>query len=74
MERNTPRWGKWSRNRIVEAVDYWVQALEPAALREARSMEHERHIGINPQHSGMTEIFGDVRAPDALAVAGAASA
>jgi hypothetical protein len=67
LERNAPRWGNWSRNRIVETVDYWVQALEPAALREARSLDATRHIGVSPLHSGLAEIWGDVRTPDALA-------
>jgi len=67
LERNAPRWGKWSRQRIVEAVDYWVQVLEPPAVRQARDFEQSRHIGVNPQHSGLAEIFGDVRTPDALA-------
>jgi len=67
LERNAPRWGTWSRNRIVEAIDYWVQVLEPAAVREARTFDQSRHIGIFPQHSGLAEIFGDVRTPDALA-------
>jgi hypothetical protein len=42
LHRNAPRWGNWSRNRIVETVDYWVQALEPVALREARSLDETR--------------------------------
>lgn len=67
LERNAARWGTWSRNRIIEAVDYWVQVLEPAAVREARAFDQSRHIGISPQHSGLAEIFGDVRTPDALA-------
>ncbi|CAJ1494466.1 DUF222 domain-containing protein [[Mycobacterium] kokjensenii] len=67
LERNAPRWGKWSRARIVEAVDYWIQVLEPVAVREARATEATRHIGISPMHSGLAEIFGDVRTPDALA-------
>ncbi|OBG04447.1 HNH endonuclease signature motif containing protein [Mycolicibacter sinensis] len=67
LERNAVRWGTWSRNRIVEAVDYWVQVLEPAAVREAHSFDQSRHITVVPQHSGLAEIFGDVRTPDALA-------
>ncbi len=67
LERNAPRWGKWSRNRMVEAIDYWVQVLEPAAVREARSIDETRHIGVSPLHSGLAEIWGDVRTPDALA-------
>ncbi|HEX7323663.1 MAG TPA: DUF222 domain-containing protein, partial [Mycobacterium sp.] len=67
LQRNAPRWGNWSRNRIVEAVDYWVQVLEPAAMREMRSLDEGRRIGVTPQHSGLAEIWGDVRTPDALA-------
>lgn len=67
LERNAPRWGKWSRNRIIEAVDYWVQVLEPPAVRQARDFDQSRHIGVFPQHSGLAEIFGHVRTPDALA-------
>ncbi|MCV7384656.1 HNH endonuclease signature motif containing protein [Mycolicibacter longobardus] len=67
LERNAARWGTWSRSRIVEAVDYWVQVLEPAAVREARTLDRSRHIGVAPCHSGLAQLFGDVRAPDALA-------
>lgn len=67
LQRNAARWGTWSRNRIIEAVDYWVQVLEPVAVREARTFDKSRHIGVMPQHSGLAEIFGDVRTPDALA-------
>ena len=61
------RWGRWSYHKIVEVVDYWIQQVEPAAVRVARQAEENRHIGIAPLHSGMAEIWGDVRAPDALA-------
>lgn len=67
LQRNAPKWGAWSRDRIVEAVDFWVQKLEPAAAREARTADESRHIGVSAQHSGLAEIWGDVRAPDALA-------
>lgn len=67
LGRNAPKWGTWSRERIVEAIDYWVQRLEPAAAREARSLDDSRHIRISPHHSGLAEIFGDVRTPDAVA-------
>lgn len=35
-------------------------------LHEARVFAQSRRIGISPQHSGLAEIFGDVRIPDAL--------
>jgi Domain of unknown function (DUF222) len=67
LARTAHRWGRWSHNKIVEVVDYFIQQLEPAALRVARQTDEDRHIGVAPLHSGMAEIWGDVRAPDALA-------
>jgi Domain of unknown function (DUF222) len=67
LARNASRWSRWSRNKIIEVVDYWIQQLEPPAVRVARETQENRHIGISPLHSGMAEIWGDVRAPDALA-------
>ena len=67
LARNAARWSRWSYNKIVEVIDYWVQKLEPAAVRVAREADENRHIGVSPLESGMAEIWGDVRAPDALA-------
>jgi hypothetical protein len=67
LARNASRWSRRSYAKIVEVVDYWIQLLEPTAVRVARETEEKRHIGISPLQSGMAEIWGDVRAPDALA-------
>jgi Domain of unknown function (DUF222) len=67
LARNAARWSRWSYNKIVEVIDYWMQKLEPAAVRVAREADVNRHIGVSPLESGMAEIWGDVRAPDALA-------
>jgi Domain of unknown function (DUF222) len=67
LARDASRWSRRSYSKIVEVVDYWIQRLEPTAVRLARETEENRHIGISPLHSGMAEIWGDVRAPDALA-------
>jgi hypothetical protein len=67
LARTAHRWSSWSYNKIVEIVDYWIQQLEPAAVRVARESDENRHISTAPLHSGMAEIWGDVRAPDALA-------
>jgi hypothetical protein len=67
LARNASRWSRWSYRKIVEVLDYWIQKLEPAAVRMARETEESRHIDIAPLHSGMAEIWGDVRAPDAVA-------
>ncbi len=67
LARHASRWSRRSYNKIVEIVDFWIQKLEPAAVRVARETEESRHIGISPLDSGMAEIWGDVRAPDAVA-------
>jgi Domain of unknown function (DUF222) len=67
LARNASRWSRRSYNKIVEIVDFWIQKLEPAAVRVTRETEESRHIDIAPLHSGMAEIWGDVRAPDAVA-------
>jgi hypothetical protein len=67
LTRNASRWSRRSYRKIVEVLDYWIQKLEPAAVRVARETEDSRHISISPLHSGMAEIWGDVRAPDAVA-------
>ncbi len=67
LVRNAPRWSRWSHKKIVAVVDFWIQKLEPAAVRVARETEKSRHIGVAPLHSGRAEIWGDVRGPDALA-------
>jgi Domain of unknown function (DUF222) len=67
LARNASRWSRRSYSKIVEVVDYWIQKLEPTAVRVARETEENRHIGISPLQCGMAEIWGDVRAPDAVA-------
>jgi len=66
LARTAHRWGRKSYNKIVELTDYAIQRLEPAAVRVAREADEGRHIGVSSQHSGMAEIWGNVRAPDAM--------
>ena len=68
LARKAPRWNKLSREKITEIVDWRVQELDPAAVRVARARDDERHINIGPSESGMAEIWGNVRAPDAAAL------
>jgi len=67
VARTAGRWSRWSYRKIVEAVDYFIQQLEPAAIRVARNLDEGRHVGVSPLYSGMAEIWGEVRAPDAMA-------
>jgi Domain of unknown function (DUF222) len=68
LARNAHRWSRWSNRKIVEVTDYFIQQLEPAAVRVARETDEGRHIGVSPLDSGMAEIWGNVRAPDAIAL------
>ena len=61
-------WNRLSGKRLAELVDSWVAALDPAALRRARSTSEERHIGFGQAHHGMVEFWGALRAPDAAAL------
>jgi hypothetical protein len=67
LARNAAHWNRRSYKKIIEILDYWIQKLEPAAIRLTRETEESRHIGIAPLHSGIAEIWGNVRAPDAVA-------
>jgi hypothetical protein len=67
LARNAHRWSRWSYRKIVEVTDYFIQQVEPAAVRVARETDEGRHIGVSPLDSGMAEIWGDVRAPAAMA-------
>lgn len=62
------KWHGWSRQRIVNAVDATVRVTDPDAARERRvDAEDKRHVGINPQGNGMTELYGTVAASAATA-------
>ena len=61
-------WHGWSRQRILNAVDAAVRAVDPDAARERRvAAEDDRHIGINASDNGMAEIYGSVAAAAATA-------
>ncbi|MEE6136619.1 HNH endonuclease signature motif containing protein [Mycobacterium sp. 050128] len=61
-------WHSWSRQRIVNAVDATVRAVDPDAARERRAgAEKDRHIAIAPLANGMADIYGTVGAAAATA-------
>ncbi|OBA61979.1 HNH nuclease [Mycobacterium sp. 1100029.7] len=62
------KWHGWSKQRIVNAVDATVRALDPDAARLRReSAENDRHIAISPLSNGMADIYGTVGAAAATA-------
>lgn len=61
-------WHGWSRQRIINAVDAAVRAIDPDAARERRvAAEDDRHIGVNALNNGMAEVYGTVAAAAATA-------
>ncbi len=58
-------WNTLSRRRITELIDRWVAELDPAAMRNARSAEEDRHIEFGESRAGMVEFWGALRAADA---------
>jgi hypothetical protein len=61
-------WHGWSRQRIINAVDAAVRALDADAARERRMRaEDDRHIGTRALDNGMAEVYGTVAAATATA-------
>ncbi|CDO87820.1 13e12 repeat-containing protein [Mycobacterium triplex] len=61
-------WRGWSRQRIVNAVDAAVRAVDPEAARRRReTADTDRYIAVAPLSNGMAEIYGTVGAPAAKA-------
>jgi hypothetical protein len=46
-------------------IDRWVTHFDPAALRNARTADGDRHIEFGQAHDGMVEFWGALRACDA---------
>lgn len=56
-------WSGWSRQRVINAVDAAVSALDPDAIRQRRQAgEKERKVAIRPLEGGMAEVAGMVGA------------
>ncbi|MCV7164928.1 HNH endonuclease signature motif containing protein [Mycobacterium stomatepiae] len=56
-------WHGWSRQRIVNAVDATVRAVDPDAARHRReTAESDRYIAISTREDGMADLYGTVAA------------
>lgn len=62
------RLNRLSHNKIVDLVDTWVSNIDIFAKKPKRDIDEGRHVGIGPDRHGMAELWGDLRAPDALAL------
>jgi len=61
-------WQGWSRQRIVNAVDAAVRAVDPDAARERREVaENDRHIAVSAHGNGMADLYGSVAVAAATA-------
>ncbi|CPR13026.1 13e12 repeat-containing protein [Mycobacterium bohemicum DSM 44277] len=64
-------WSNWSRQRIVNAVDAAVRAVDPDAARERReAADKDRYIAVTAGNNGMAEVHGAVAATAAKAFDG----
>jgi hypothetical protein len=61
-------WNALSRRRVGELVDWLVSEADPAAVRSARSAEHDRRIEFGEAHDGVVEFWGALRTTDAAIV------
>ncbi|MEE3062739.1 MAG: HNH endonuclease signature motif containing protein [Actinomycetota bacterium] len=62
------KWHGWSRQRIVNAVDATVRAVDPDAARERReTAANDRYIAISTLDNGMADVYGTVEATAATA-------
>jgi hypothetical protein len=63
------KWQGWSRQRVVNAVDAAVRAIDPDAARERRqAAEDERKIRITASDNGMAEVSGTLAAAAGAAI------
>ena len=65
LARVCPGWNALSHNKLIEAVDWYVREIDPAAVRVARQADDDRHVEIAPTGEGMADLWGKLRATDA---------
>lgn len=67
LSRQIGRWGRLSAAKIIDLIDGIVVATDRLAKKPRRSPDDAREVGIARDCRGMAELWGTVRAPDALA-------
>ncbi len=61
-------WQSWSKQRIVNAVDAAVRAVDPDAARERReAADKNRYVAVSARPDGMADVYGTVAATAAKA-------
>jgi Domain of unknown function (DUF222) len=59
-------WGPLSEYKLVQAIDVWVDAIDPGAVRRCRDSARSRDFTIGDDHeSGTTPVWGRMFSTDA---------
>ena len=61
-------WNRLSNKKLADKIDWSVTDVDLVAKKESRTADEDRHIGIGPDRRGTAELYGALRAPDALAL------
>jgi len=63
------KWKSWSRQRIINAIDAAVLAVDTDAAKERRkAFDEERFVSVDPLPCGMAQLYGHVSASDGATV------
>ncbi|MEE6177071.1 HNH endonuclease signature motif containing protein [Mycobacterium sp. 050134] len=63
MAERIGSWHGWSKQRIVNAIDATVRAVDPDAARERRAAaDSDRYLAVEARENGMSAVFGTVTA------------
>ena len=67
LGRQVGRWNRLSKAKINDLIDRIVVTVDRLAKKPLRGPDDKRDVGIGPDHHGMAELWGTVRAEDGLA-------
>jgi hypothetical protein len=63
-----PHWTRLSKKKLADKIDWCITEVDLVAKKEATTADEDRHIEIGPDRRGTAEVYGTVRAADALAL------
>ena len=61
-------WNTLSTKKLADKIDWCITDVDLVAKKESRTADEGRHIGIGPDRRGTAEVYGTLRAPDAIAL------
>ena len=61
-------WNTLSKKKLADKIDWCVTDVDLVAKKDAHTADEDRHIGIGPDRRGTAEVYGTVRATDAVAL------